>query len=252
MSTPIDTRPGRFAAPLAALALLVGCAATETARRVEPKPTPVATRGGGDALPVLALRSYVVLPGEREALHVGRPQSMALFRQVHIGQIIGIVTQKDERVFEPRAQDLYDVGTLARVVGFMVDEEGRSAIAVEGISRFRLQEIVEEYPFLQARVTPLSEPKPSRAAEELARALREGIAEVLQRFEAPPEAVAEIRDHLGAVPPGRLADAVAKAFGTHAEMQEVLMLVEVEARLERALRLLADRLAEGARPGDST
>jgi len=45
---------------------------------------------------------------------------------------------------------------------------------------------------------------------------------------------------------------VAKAFGTHAEMQEVLMLVEVEARLERALRLLADRLAEGARPGDST
>src|SRR5690606_30316255 len=143
-----------------------GCATTEGTRSGEPAPPARTEAVAPDALPVLALRSYVVLPGEREAIHVGRPQSMALFRQVHIDQLIGIVTQKDREIAEPRAKDLHEVGTLVRVVGFMVDEEGRNAIAVEGISRFRLQEIVEEYPYLQARVALLPEPKPSRAAED--------------------------------------------------------------------------------------
>lgn len=245
--------PGRGAALLAAFSLLVGCAASEARRPDQPARRLKTSEAASDALPVLALRSYVVLPGEREAIHVGRPQSMALFRQVHIDQLVGIVTQKDREVAEPRAKDLYEVGTLARVVGFMVDEQGRNAIAVEGISRFRLEEIVEEYPYLQARVALLPEPKPSRAAEELARALREGLYEMMQRHELPAEAIAEIRDLLSGLPPGRLADSVAKAFGTHAEMQEMLMLLDAESRLERALRLLAERLTRNESiPPEST
>ena len=63
---------------------------------------------------VLPLRTGVLFPGATLTFAVGRPRSVALVRDLHPGDIIVTLTQKDPRVAELSADDLYAFGTYAR------------------------------------------------------------------------------------------------------------------------------------------
>ena len=71
-----------------------------------------------ELLPILPLRNSVVFPASVVPINVGRPRSVRLVEDLvgKSARVVGIVSQRDAEVDEPRFEDLYEVGTLARVV----------------------------------------------------------------------------------------------------------------------------------------
>ncbi len=99
-------------------------------------------RGGAPApsspFPLLPLRSGVVLPGARLTLSVGRSRSLALLSAVHEGDVIAVATQRDPRQEEPSLEELYPVGSFARVLQVKRRSEGVYQVTLEGLDRLSL------------------------------------------------------------------------------------------------------------------
>src|SRR3954468_16059130 len=77
-------------------------------------PAPNETEG----VPILPLRNSVLFPMSVVPINVGRPRSVRLVEEL-LGQesaMVGVLTQKSSETVEPGFEDLYTVGTLARVV----------------------------------------------------------------------------------------------------------------------------------------
>lgn len=140
-------------------------------------------RGGATlpqaSIPLLPLRSGILLPGASRTFSVGRRKSVALVRAVHVNDIIAVVTQKQPSAREPKAGDLFPAGTLARVTEVVRLDDGHYRVGLEGLDRFRVEAIVESDPFLRAAVTLLKDQvRDPREASLLAEALEQQISEV--------------------------------------------------------------------------
>ena len=69
------------------------------------------------SLPLLPLRNGVFFPGGVITLNVGRPKSIALIKAADPTEtLLAIVTQKDPEIEDPSEEDLYRIGTLARIL----------------------------------------------------------------------------------------------------------------------------------------
>ena len=109
--------------------------------------------------PVLPIKNSVLFPYMLMPLVVSRPSSVsaveaALARE---DKIVAIFTQKDPLVEDPRAEDLFKIGTLG-VIKRMIPIEQTLHIAVQGVQRIELLGMTTEQPFLNAAIKPLTEP----------------------------------------------------------------------------------------------
>lgn len=92
--------------------------------------------------PVLALRDIVVFPGNTASLFVGRSASLeAAQAAYHYNTPLVLLTQIDAKTEHPEAKDLYKIGTLARIKRYIVMPDGTLNIAVEGISRIKINQL---------------------------------------------------------------------------------------------------------------
>ena len=70
-----------------------------------------------EALPILSLRSSVLFPGAITPITVGREKSIKLVRDVNAsGGLLGAVPQRESEVEIPTPDDMYKVGTAARII----------------------------------------------------------------------------------------------------------------------------------------
>ena len=70
-----------------------------------------------DSLPILALRNAVLFPGTVYPITIGREKSIRLIEDAERGNtFIGAVPQNDLSVEDPRKDDLYRYGTVAKIV----------------------------------------------------------------------------------------------------------------------------------------
>ena len=108
-----------------------------------------------EVLPILPLRDSVLYPGVVFPITVGRKKSLKLVRENRRNQkIVGIVTQRNPNVEEPQADDLYRVGTAARIVRQFSLPDGTIAIVVQGLRRFEISSLVATEPYLKAEIHP--------------------------------------------------------------------------------------------------
>jgi ATP-dependent Lon protease len=106
-----------------------------------------------EVIPILPLMNTVLFPGMVIPITVGRNKSIKLAQEhSRSNQTIGVITHKDNELEEPAKEDLYAVGTIARIIKFLTMPDGSVTIIVQGIKRFELLEIVETEPFYKARV----------------------------------------------------------------------------------------------------
>ncbi len=107
-----------------------------------------------NTLPVLALRDAVLFPGTILPITVGREKSLRLVKAMHkSSNIIGTVTQKDPGVEEPTKDDLFHIGTSARIIRMLEMPDGALTVILQGIKRFSIDEILSEDPYLIGTVT---------------------------------------------------------------------------------------------------
>jgi ATP-dependent Lon protease len=197
-------------------------------------------RGGAPVpsapFPVLPLRSGVVFPGSTLAFNVGRAKSLALIRDLHVGDVIGVVSQKDSDKIDPTLDDVFRAGSFARVVEIRRQNAQAWRLALEGLGRMRLESLESVEPYWRGSGVVVEE---SGALEPEA-TIR---AEALRR-----EVIATVKDSGGAleqVPeiggePGAFADRVAASLVVETEQAvEILAEADVPKRLERLTELLA-------------
>src|SRR5579864_9334169 len=109
-------------------------------------------------LPILPLRNSVFFPGGVLPLAVGRAKTISLIKDaVRDDQVIGVVTQRRAEEEDPGAADLHTVGTVARVVKLLKMGEDNYSLVVQGLARFKVVELVQEQPYLKARVEAIED-----------------------------------------------------------------------------------------------
>jgi ATP-dependent Lon protease len=211
-------------------------------------PSAAATQGDlpplpGDALIIIPVRGAVLFPGAVLPITIGRQRFVAAVQEAVRRELpVGLLLQRDPKVEEPVAADLYPVGTVAGVVRYLTAPDGSHHMICQGQHRFRLIEILSGYPFLVARVERVGEAE-LRTPELEARLLylRRQAHEALELLpQAPPELAAAI-DGINAG--GQLADLIANLMDLEiTEKQSVLETFDVLLRMKRVSDLLAHRI----------
>ena len=89
-----------------------------------------------DSLPVLALRNAVLFPGTVYPITIGREKSVLLIRDAEkTGSFIAAVPQVDVSVEDPKETDLYDYGTVAKIVKTLDMPDGTITAILQGFRR---------------------------------------------------------------------------------------------------------------------
>ena len=121
-----------------------------------------------DIIPILALRGAVLFPTTVMPITVGREKSVKLVRQAYKdNKPIGALTQLDSSVEDPSMIDLYNIGTLARIIKIIEMPDGNITVIIQGLTRFRTVEQLASKPYLVARVEYLKDIAPDEKDPEL-------------------------------------------------------------------------------------
>ena len=105
------------------------------------------------SIPVLPLRDIVVFPGMVAPLFVGRKQSVnALNHAMSLDKKIFLLAQKNSETDNPNKLDLYECGTVAKVLQLLKLPDGTIKVLVEGTSRAKLMTLNTSNDFLSAKI----------------------------------------------------------------------------------------------------
>lgn len=133
---------------------------------IEDEEEPVNGEGIPDVLPVLALKNTVLFPGIVIPITVGRNKSIkAINAAYEENRLIAVLSQKDANIEDPSAEDLYRVGSVARILKLLKMPDGTTTAILQGRTRFALEEMLGEHPLMTARVRTLGYIQPSNVLE---------------------------------------------------------------------------------------
>ncbi|MSQ18755.1 MAG: endopeptidase La [Betaproteobacteria bacterium] len=197
-----------------------------------------------DALAIIPVRGMALFPGLVMPIGLGREASVAAAHQaIRSERPIGLLLQRDSLQDDPAATDLYSIGTTARIARYGAGQNGTHHMVCHGEDRFRVIEYLPGYPFMVARVERLAEVSVANGAIEARMyLLKERAIEALQLLPQMPNELASTIH--GFRSPGGLADMVAGFMDIKPEQkQEILETIDIEARLDKVLALLAHRIA---------
>ncbi len=190
-------------------------------------------------MPVLPLRDVVVYPHMVIPLFVGREKSIvALDLAMKSDKRILLVAQKQADVDDPKAEDLYRVGTVATILQLLKLPDGTVKVLVEGVDRASIEKLVEG-DFFSAEVTAL--PDVERYEEREMDVLTRSVITQFEQYvklnkKVPPEILTSLA---GIEQAGRLADTVAAHMSLKlSEKQRVLEIPDVRKRLEHMLAVI--------------
>jgi ATP-dependent Lon protease len=207
------------------------------------------SRVGGDIelLPILPLRNSVVFPASVVPINVGRPRSVRLVEDL-VGlerAVVGIVSQRDAEVDEPRYEDLYDIGTVARVVKVLRLGPNNYSVVLHGLARFQITQRATLEPYMRARARRIPEDlERDVELDALGASLREGTRQVLSLMPNLPRETAGILDNVRES--GALADLIASNLSPEqasvADKQQILETFEPKARVRAVLAVVNRQL----------
>lgn len=191
-----------------------------------------------EEIPILPIRNTVLYPGVVIPITVGRAKAIKLVKKAYKGdRIIGVAAQKHEKSDDPGYQDIYPVGTVARIIKMLVLPDGNTTIIIHGMSRFRLKAVTQEEPFLKANVELLEENFPPKDDKEVL-ALIESLKDASNRImELNPDIPQEARIAIDNIEsPGFLTHFLSSNI--NAEVKDKQRLLEENDGMQRGTLLL--------------
>src|SRR5213594_491716 len=195
-----------------------------------------------DILSILPLRNTVVFPRAVVPLGAGRASSLRLIEEALAGsRLVGAVLQRDAAEEAPDAAGLYTVGTVVVIHKAFKQADGTLRLIVQGLERFRIVEMVQESPYLRARIEHIADDgdtSPTVELEALARSALGLFQKIVSLSPTLPDELANVA--AAAEGPSALADLIASSLPTlsTALRQELLETIAVKQRLERLVGAL--------------
>ncbi|QJD81773.1 endopeptidase La [Cohnella herbarum] len=191
------------------------------------------------SIPLLPLRGLLVYPSMVLHLDVGREKSVKALEQCMIDDhMILLCSQSEINIEEPTQEDIYQVGTIAKVRQMLKLPNGTIRVLVEGVNRAEIEQYLPNDEFYEVLAHELHEGQTNDS--ELDALMRA----VLSQFEhyinlskkVTPETLAAVSD---IDQPGRLADVITSHLSLKIkDKQDILETVEVRPRLEKLLDFL--------------
>src|SRR5439155_26415277 len=104
-------------------------------------------------LPMMPIRDVVIFPHMMTRFVVGRESSVrALEEALASDKKILLATQHDASIDEPKANEIYQIGTVVNIVQSLKLPDGNIKVLVEGIERAKVLQIVDSEGYMQATI----------------------------------------------------------------------------------------------------
>ncbi|MEH7218768.1 endopeptidase La [Bacillus toyonensis] len=192
-------------------------------------------------VPLLPLRGVLVYPTMVLHLDVGRDKSIQALEQAAMDEnIIFLAMQKEMNIDDPKEDDIYSVGTVAKVKQMLKLPNGTLRVLVEGLHRAEVVEFIEEENVVQVSIkTVTEEVKGDLEEKALMRTLLEHFEQYIKvSKKVSNETFATVAD---VEEPGRLADLIASHLPIKTKQkQEILEIVSVKERLHTLISIIQD------------
>ena len=150
-----------------------------------------------DTLLILALRNAVLFPGMVYPVTIGRQKSITLIKEAEKrDSFIGAVPQVDVTVEDPTEKDLYEYGTVSRVMKVLEMPDGTITAIIQGVKRLRMDGVLSYEPYITARVKYIEDiiPENDNSTKMIAESLKEKAAVIIKSSSfAPKEAVGALK-----------------------------------------------------------
>ncbi|HOY23872.1 MAG TPA: endopeptidase La [Cellvibrio sp.] len=190
-------------------------------------------------LPLLPLRDVVVYPHMVTPLFVGRQKSIeALEIAMAADKHVLLVAQKNPSLDDPKAEDLYSVGTIASILQLLKLPDGTVKVLIEGKERAQIEKIEELDTYFKAQISPLEDVGVS--SSEAHAMVSAAVSQFEQYVNLSKKVPAEVITSLSGIDdPGRLTDTIAAHMSLElSQKQAVLEIIDVRARLDHLLGLM--------------
>ena len=193
-------------------------------------------------IPLMPVRDIVVFTDMIIPLFVGREYSIrALEEAAAKDGYIFLATQKDFETEEPEPEDIFNVGTIGKILRMLKLADGRVKTLVQGITKAKIVRYVKKKSFYRVKLEFLKE-RPSKnvslKTEAMMRNVREHSKKILLlrgKFTDEMESVLKnIED------PGKLADLVASNLRLKIDESQLLLeLINPLKRLKKVNEILS-------------
>lgn len=194
-------------------------------------------------LPLLPLRDVVVYPHLVIPLFVGRAKSVKALELANDGdKRILLVAQKSPNEEEPKASDLYEVGTIATVLQMLKLPDGTVKVLVEGVSRAKVVDFIDTANCFSAKAEVIEN---SIESDHETQALMRTVFTQFDQYvklnkKIPPEILTSLATIEDA---SRLADTITAHLTLKLEeKQSILEMFSVSQRLEHLLGLMESEI----------
>ncbi len=198
----------------------------------------------GELLPILPLRNSVLFPHAIVPIDVGRAKSVRLIDDLGKGeaQVLGVLSQKDPETNEPAWNEMYQVGTVARILKVIKLERGGYRVVIHGLSRFVMEKTVSTEPYHQAMIRRIQEPAvKDLEVDALLGSIFDTLEQVVSLLPNFPRDIVE-RLH-SSKDPALICDLVAANIPISVEeRQNILETIELKPRLRLTLQFLMRQL----------
>ena len=186
------------------------------------------------SIPLLPLRDIVVFPGMVAPLFVGRKQSVNALNHVMTNdKKIFLLTQKDSDIENPAIENLYQYGTVAKVLQLLKLPDGTIKVLVEGLQRASIKSLNSNNDFSSAHIKVLN--KKIDYNSKL-KALSKLVIEQFQDYiKVNKKLPSDLLNNLKSTSdPNKISDLISVNLGISLEQkQELLELTDLEKRLDK-------------------
>ncbi len=191
-------------------------------------------------LPLVPLRDMVLFPSITTSVFVGRDKSIkALSHAMAADKKIFLTSQKDPEILKPDINDIFQVGTEAKIIQLLKLPDGTVKALLEGCQRGKIIKLSEEDGYLGVDYIDLSEvPLPEKAREAAIRTLTEAFKQYATISKAVPQNFFQNLNAL-ATDESRFADTIASQMPFKVDdKQKLLECGNIEERFFLLLKLI--------------
>ncbi len=196
-------------------------------------------------VPVVTLRDMVVYPHGVQPLFIGTPKSiraLELAQENEAQKRVLLLAKRDPDNNDPAVEDLFSYGTTAMVLQLIRLPDKTVKILVEGESRAKVVDLVDQDGVFTATVAPIREPDISEGeAEAWCRSLMEAFERYVEATKKVPSEV--LTSISGIQDPSRLVDTIGAQLSLSLEEKQTLLETDsIRARMDQMAAWLSGQI----------
>jgi ATP-dependent Lon protease len=134
-------------------------------------------------LPIIALRNTVLFPNVVLPITVAREKSLQAIELAQKSNgFIGVLAQKDAANDNPTTDEIYQTGTVAKIIKQLKLPDGNVTLFIMGRVRFQVKKYTQEEPYLKAQVKYLPDefPKGDKEYDALISSIKDTAERIIQ------------------------------------------------------------------------